>query len=86
MRLLGRVSNLVDLDQNLARGQELLDARSVPGDEILEKGVAPIATRNPDDPGWRATALLDLDEIAIFCNDNSVGLSRVLVNLRILRC
>jgi hypothetical protein len=76
--------NLVDLDQSLAGGQKLLDPRPTPDDEILEITVAAIAAGDPDQAGRRASAFLNLNEVAVFGDDDSRRLASLLEDLGIL--
>jgi hypothetical protein len=55
-----------------------------PDDEVFEGRVATIAAGNPDNLGWRSTALQDLNEVVVFGDDHSSHLASPLENLRIL--
>jgi hypothetical protein len=81
--LFRQIPNLVDLDQSLSRGQQLFDSRPTPNHEVSEGGVATIAAGDPDNLGWRSTALQDLNKVAVFGDDHSVLLTSLLEDLRI---
>jgi hypothetical protein len=82
--LFWQIPNLVDLNQSLTCNQQLFGARPTPDDEVFESRVAAVAAGDPDNLGWRSTALQDLDEVAVFGDNHSFHLTSFLENLWIL--
>ena len=81
--LFWQIPNLVDLNQSLTCSQQLFGARPAPDDEVFESRVAAIAAGDPNNLGWRSTALQDLNEVVVFSDDYSFHLASLLENLRI---
>jgi hypothetical protein len=74
----------MNLNQNLACGQQLLDSRPIPNYQILEETIVAISTGEPDQSGRRSKALLDLNKVAVFGDDHRIHFASLLENLQIL--
>jgi hypothetical protein len=82
--LFRQIPDLVDLNQSFTRRQQLFDAGPTPNDEVFEGRVATIAAGDPDNLGWRSTALQDLNEVVVFGDDHGLHLTSLLENLGVL--